>query len=572
MARAKPGPDFSQVREQIPPNGPRWLICDGQGLRQLAQAGLAWLEHHESEINALNVFPVPDGDTGTNMMLTMRSACDEVEHSADHHAGRMARALAHGALMGARGNSGVILSQLLRGFARVVSDLEAFDAPALVRGLSEGRDTAYKGVMRPVEGTILTVARAAAAAAEEAVKDTNELRQIMERVVARSREAVALTPSLLPILREAGVVDAGGEGLFVLLEGMLRAMRGESLETVGAPVGQPEALRSRLEPRQEGYGYDVQFLLRGHNLDVDEVRAAIGAMGESTLVVGDANTIKVHVHVHDPGLPLSYGASQGTLSDVVVENMQEQYQSFIADRLQLPEPGNGQTASKDIASPAPSIAVVAIMAGAGLARVFSHDLGAAAIVDGGQSMNPSTEEILRAVESVPSDRVVILPNNRNVILAAEQARALSSKSVAVVPTQTIPEGVAAMLALDPAGELDQVAARMAEAAREVTSGEVTTATRAANLDGIQVEAGQIIGLAAGTLVAAGSSRDEVVIATLEHMGLDHEPRHITLYYGDSVQPPDAQALAASLQMRYPQHEIEVIEGGQPYYHYLLSVE
>lgn len=572
MAKAKPGPGSSQVREHIPPNGPRWLICDGQGLRQLAQAGLAWLEHHESGINALNVFPVPDGDTGTNMMLTMRSACDEVGHSADHHAGRMARALAHGALMGARGNSGVILSQLLRGFARAVGDLEAFDAAAFVRGLSEGRDTAYKGVMRPVEGTILTVACAAAAAAEEAVKDTNELRQIMERVVACSHEAVALTPSLLPILRDAGVVDAGGQGLAILLEGMLRAMRGESLEAGAARVSQPGTLPSQLEPRQEGYGYDVQFLLRGHNLDIDEVRAAIGAMGESTLVVGDANTIKVHVHVHDPGVPLSYGASKGTLSDVVVENMQEQYQRFIADRLQLPEPGNGQIASKDIASPAPSIAVVAIMAGAGLARVFSHDLGAAAIVDGGQSMNPSTEEILRAVESVPSDRVIILPNNRNVILAAEQARKLSPKSVAVVPTQTIPEGVAAMLALDPTGELDQMAARMTEAAREVTSGEVTTATRAVNLDGVQVEAGQIIGLVAGTLVAAGSHRDEVVIATLEHMGLDHEPRHVTLYYGDSVQPPEARTLAASLQSRYPQHEIEVIEGGQPYYHYLLSVE
>jgi len=548
------------------------LSCDGQGLRQLAQAGLAWLEHHESEINALNVFPVPDGDTGTNMMLTMRSACAEVERSADHHVGRMARALAHGALMGARGNSGVILSQLLRGFARAVGDLEAFDAAAFVRGLSEGRDTAYKGVMRPVEGTILTVAREAAAAAEEAVKDTNELHQIMERVVARSYEAVALTPSLLPILRDAGVVDAGGQGLAILLEGILRAMRGESLEAVAAPVSQPGALQARLEPRQEGYGYDVQFLLRGHNLDVDEVRAAIGTMGESTLVVGDAHTIKVHVHVHDPGVPLSYGASKGTLSDVVVENMQEQYQSFIADRLPLPEPGDGQTASKDTASPASSIAVVAIMAGAGLARVFSHDLGVAAIVDGGQSMNPSTEEILRAVESVPSDRVIILPNNRNVILAAEQARKLSPKNVAVVPTRTIPEGVAAMLALDPTGELDQMAARMTTAAREVTSGEVTTATRAVNLDGVQVEAGQIIGLAAGTLVAAGSNRDEVVIATLEHMGLDHEPRHVTLYYGDSVQPPEARTLAASLQSRYPQHEIEVIEGGQPYYHYLLSVE
>ncbi len=553
----------AQIGERITHNAPHWRTCDGQGLKQLAQAALAALEQHEAAINALNVFPVPDGDTGTNMVLTMRSAWAEVAGSPETHVGRMAQALAYGALMGARGNSGVILSQVWRGFADTVRDLEAFDAPALARGLRAGYETAYRSIAKPVEGTILTVAQAAAEAAGRAAQKANSLPEVMEHLVARAREAVALTPELLAILREAGVVDAGGQGLYIVLESMLRTMRGEAL-TPALPLPRLQVLRARLDPGEEGYGYDVQFLIHGDHLDVEEIRAAISAMGEYPLVVGDAHTVKVHVHVHDPGIPLSYGVSKGALSDVVVENMQAQYQSYIASR------EAEQTLPR--AAPAPEIAAIAVVSGPGLTQIFTRDLGVAAIVPGGQSMNPSTEEILQTIESVASQKVIVLPNNRNVILAAEQAKALSSKRVAVVPTGSIPEGVAAMLAFEASGDLDEVAARMAEAAREVVSGEVTTAVRAAQINGFHIGAGQFIGLSGDELVVSGDHLDEVVRLTLERMGLGDEPRHVTLYFGDSMTRQEAEALAAALRHRYPQHEFEVVEGGQPFYHYLLSLE
>lgn len=570
----------AQLRERITHNAPEWLTCDGQGLKQLAQAALVSLERNEAAINALNVFPVPDGDTGTNMVLTMRSAHAEIEGSADGHAGRVAQAIAHGALMGARGNSGVILSQVWRGFAETVRDLEAFDAPILARGLRTGYETAYKSIARPVEGTILTVARMAAEAAELAAPRADSLPELMERLVEGARQAVALTPSLLAILREAGVVDAGGQGLYVVLEGMLRTMRGEgiaSLETE-APIQRLQGFRSALDPGEAGYGYDVQFLLHGHGLNVDEIREAISAMGEYPLVVGDAHTLKVHVHVHDPGIPLSYAVRLGSLSDVVVENMQAQYQDFVSTRFASTELSDS-TSRGEFLSPAPlpprppaQIAAVAVVAGQGLVDIFTRDLGVAAIVPGGQSMNPSTEEILRAIESAPAEQVIVLPNNKNVILAAEQARRLSSRRVAVVPTRSIPEGIAAMFAFDPNGQLDEVTARMSEEAGEVISGEVTTAVRAAQINGFHIGAGQIIGLTGGELVVSGDDREEVVRLTLERMGLEGEPRHVTLYFGDSVERQEAEELADRLRQRYPQHEFEVVEGDQPYYHYLLSLE
>jgi DAK2 domain fusion protein YloV len=559
----------AQVRESTAPNAPDWITCDGQGLKQLAQAALASLERSEAAINALNVFPVPDGDTGTNMVLTMRSAYAQIQASDVTHVGGVAHTLAHGALMGARGNSGVILSQVWRGFAETVRPLEAFDAAALARGMRAGYETAYKSIAKPVEGTILTVARAAAEAAERAAPQARSLLDVMGPLVENAREAVALTPSLLVILRDAGVVDAGGQGLYVVLDGMLRTMRGEALATE-VIVQQREALRTMLDPGEDGYGYDVQFLLHGQRLNLDEVRAEISAMGECPLIVGDARTIKVHVHVHDPGVPLSYGASKGVLSDVVVENMQAQFQTFLGARSEQPA-GDEQIVVAE-AMPAGEIAAVAVVAGQGLMDIFTRDLGAAAVVPGGQSMNPSTENILRAIESAPSEQVVVLPNNKNVILAAEQAKRLSAKRVVVVPTRSIPEGIAAMFAFNSNGELNELAARMTEAAHEIKSGEVTTAVRAAQFNGLHIGAGQVIGLAGGELVASGEGREEVVRLTLVRMGLEDDPRHVTLYFGDSVQREEAEALAKHLRGHYPAHEFEVVAGGQPYYHYLLSLE
>lgn len=542
------------------------LTLSGQGLKRLTRAALAWLRHHQQAINALNVFPVPDGDTGTNMLLTMQSAWSEIEHSPEDHLGKIAHAIAHGALMGARGNSGVILSQLWRGFARSLNNVSLMTARDLAQAMQEGTDTAYKGVVKPVEGTILTVAREVARACAEAVQDTDDLLAVLDRMVARGKEAVARTPDLLPILKQAGVVDAGGQGYFIVLEGMLRYLRGETVEFDQALAA---AVDLRAQPTEaldveEGYGYDVQFILVGRGLNVEQVREAITAMGQSTLVVGDADAIKVHVHVHDPGVPLSYASRLGSLRDVVVEDMQAQYQEFILGRSEAPviapetniEPGQ--------------IATIAVAPGEGLARVF-RSLGASIVIPGGQTMNPSAEQFIRAIEALPTDQVVLLPNNSNVILTARQAAELSARQVQIVPTRTIPQGIAAQLAFNVQADLPTNVAAMEQAARHIQTGEVTIATRAVEINGLQVEPGQVIGLLNDDLTAVGQTVEEVVLQLLEQMETSSR-EIITLYYGEGVAAHQAEQLAEIIRRRFPDQEVEVVEGGQPHYPYILSVE
>jgi len=542
------------------------LITDGQGFKQLVKAGLVWLQHHQAAINALNVYPVPDGDTGTNMVLTMRSAWAEIEESPERNVGRMAHQMAHGALMGARGNSGVILSQIWRGFARSLDGKDIYRADDLVAACREASETAYKGVVKPVEGTILTVARAVADAAAEAAERTDNLVRVLERMVFAAHETVVLTPSLLPVLEEAGVVDAGGQGLFVILEGMLRYMRGETVVEDARLSDSVDLTSERVEPVEVGYEYDVQFLVVGEELDVAAVRGRIAEMGECPLVVGDPTTLKIHVHVPDPGVPISYGASLGSLRDVVVEDMQAQYQDFVAEQelssvspaLSQPRQDMGDTG------------VVAVVPGDGLHRVF-QSLGVGAIVHGGQTMNPSTEDILNAIETLPTDQVVVLPNNSNIVLAAEQSCELSSKAAAVVPTKFIPQGIAALLALNYQSDLDANVNAMRSAMGEVETGEVTTATRSATIDGVAVTEGEVIGLHNGHLKVSGESIEHTVQALLEEMASPYY-EIITLYYGEGVSKNAANALADCLRESWPEHEVEVIAGGQPHYHYILSME
>ncbi len=542
------------------------ILVDGERFKRLVYAGLVWLRQHQEEINALNVFPVPDGDTGTNMVLTMQSAWDEVAGVDENNVGKVAHRVAHGALMGARGNSGVILSQIWRGMARHLDNKEWLTAADLAAALEEGVRTAYRGVIRPVEGTILTVAREAAEEATLAAARTTDLSAVLERAVRRAWDALARTPDLLPVLAEAGVVDAGGQGLCVILEGMMRALRGEVMGEVAAAtsVAGP-AFAAEAVPEEE-YGYDVQFLIVGQNLDVEAIRRDIDAMGTSTLVVGDENTVKVHVHVPDPGVPLSYAVRLGSLRDVVVEDMQAQYREFIRAREQT-RPAPAVMVS---GAPPREIGVVAVVSGDGLEKVFMS-LGASAIVPGGQTMNPSTEEILRVVEGLPTPKVVILPNNGNIILAARQAQELSRKEVVVVPTRSIPQGVAALLAFNHQAGLEENAEAMERAAREVHTGEVTTATRDATLNGVQVRQGQIIGLQDDQLVVSGDTVDEVVDALLDRMGVA-DLEIVTLYYGADVRQEEAEALASRLQEKYPDQTFEVVYGGQPHYFYILSAE
>ena len=549
-----------EKRSQAMLRAPR-LTTDGQGFKRLIKAALAWLQHHQAAINVLNVYPVPDGDTGTNMVLTMQSAWAEIQDSTENNVGRIAHQMAHGALMGARGNSGVILSQIWRGLARSLDEKEIYRAQDLAAACREAAATAYKGVVKPVEGTILTVARAVADAATRAAEGTDDLVRVLEHMVFAAHEAVVLTPSLLPVLAEAGVVDAGGQGLFIILEGMLRYMRGERVAEDARLAGAVDLISTGFEPGEAGYGYDVQFLIVAQGLDVDAIRRRIAEMGECPLVVGDLETVKVHVHVPDPGVPISYGASLGSLRDVVVEDMQAQYQEFIAE---------GELSPATSQQPSQEIGVAAVVLGDGLARVF-QSLGVSAIVPGGQTMNPSTQDLLEAIENLLAERVILLPNNSNVILAAEQARVLSDKPVAVIPSRSIPQGIAALLAINYQADFDTNVAAMTSAMEEIETGEVTTATRSATINGLEIAEGQIIGLYDGELKVTGTTVEEVVKALLVEMN-QAQGEIITLYYGDTVSESEANALADLLQEDWPDQEIEVINGGQHHYHYILSVE
>ncbi len=550
---------MAHKKEASPPKNPTANGIDGQEFKHLVKAGLAWLRRHQATINALNVYPVPDGDTGTNMVLTMQSAWEEIADSPERNIGLLAHKVAQGALMGARGNSGVILSQIWRGFARSLDQKPVYHAADLAAAFDEAADTAYQGVTKPVEGTILTVARAVADAAARAVKDTSDLTRVQEHVVFAAHEAVALTPSLLPVLAEAGVVDAGGQGLLVLLEGMLHSMRGEMIADDAELAEVGDLVASAFGPGQAGYGYDVQFLLRGEGLDIDAIRATIAEMGECPLVVGDADVVKVHVHVPDPGVPISYGAGLGSLQDVVVEDMEAQTRDFLA------KPGSTPAADEDR-----KIDVVAVVMGEGLTLLF-ESLGVGAIVQGGQTMNPSTQDLLDAVESLPASSVILLPNNKNVVLAAQQARDHSQKDVAVVPTRSIPEGIAALLALNRQADLDMNVKAMKRAVKDVETGKVTFATRSAKINDVEVTGGQLIGLHGDELKVSGESPGEVVRNLLKEIGTE-DREIVTLYYGDQVTEAEANALAQALSHEWPDLEMEVVFGGQPNYHYFVSVE
>lgn len=543
--------------------------CDGHLFKRLTEAGLAWLANNQEKVNQLNVFPVPDGDTGTNMYLTMRKAYEEIAHMDDAHVGNVSGALARGALIGARGNSGVILSQWWRGFAQVLEGQAVFDSELFAQACRSAVEMAYKGVVKPVEGTILTVTRQAMEAVNERARSENNLQSLFETKVEAAYESLRRTPDLLPVLKDAGVVDSGGQGWTFMMEGMLRLLRGEDIHirSVKAVTVQRPGWQEALQPEDaEGYGYDVQFLMKrlDRPFDVEAVRAAISEIGWSTLVVGDENLIKVHVHVHDPGAPISYAIGTGAmLDDVVVENMQLQYQHYIEERRAREH------------TPVEGVAVVTVASGDGLRRLFAEELRAAFVIAGGQTMNPSTEDFLAAIESLPNDEIILLPNNANVIMAARQAAALAQdKHVRVVPSRTIPQGISAMLTYVNEREMlshEALAQAMNGAMSGVISCEVTTATRAASLNGVTVRAGQLIGLINDVLAVAGDEMVAVVRELLRKAGADKREL-ITLYYGRDVAQADAESLVETLRQEYSDQEFELVDGGQPLYPYIFGVE
>jgi DAK2 domain fusion protein YloV len=533
---------------------------DGQELRRLVESGTSWLETHIDFVNSLNVYPVPDGDTGTNMYLTMQAALREISTISDCSVSAVSRALAHGALMGARGNSGVILSQVWRGVAKQLDGHERMTPSDLALALREGAVTAYKGVMRPVEGTILTVVREAAEAAVLAAGERDDMTHVLARAVQEAHSTLDHTPDLLPVLKEAGVVDAGGQGLCFVLEGMLRYLRGEL--TDATPAAKAGVRLEQEHDEHGGYGYDIQLLIDGHGLPIDEIREKIASMGDSVLVVGDGETIKVHVHSADPGEIISYATTQGALRDVVVENMQEQYQKFKAGQPQKPAVPSPQ--------PLSDIATVVVVNGAGLQRVF-ESLGASATVKGGQTMNPSTEELLTAISGLPMYKVIVLPNNPNVVLTAQQAQRMSDKQVVVIPTKNVPQGISALLAFNYQSDLKTNVDLMERAAAHIQTAEITRAVRSVQINGLRVVKGQFIGLLNGELIEAGDDLQEVTHAVLQKMDIARY-EIISVYWGSDVTQEEAQALSSWMARGYPDKEVELVEGQQPHYHYIISAE
>ena len=555
----------SAAPESAPPPS---LTLDGRGLKNLVEAGMTWLKTNQQTVNALNVFPVPDGDTGTNMLLTMQAAYNEIAASGENNVGKMAHAVAQGALMGARGNSGVILSQLWRGFARALDNLDVMDADLFVRAMAEARNTAYKGVVRPVEGTILTVAKDSAAAAEEARAVTNDLAAILEIVVDKADLSVQHTPELLPILKQAGVVDSGGKGLFYILEGMLRHLKGLSLEnslsvqSLSAMANLSQAVEE-IEPGQE---VEVVIDFRPHReLDLEDFYSHLSEIGTSIQVGEGDGMFRMHIHTTTERRfdPIDYVMSLGTWSKIAMENLVAQMEEQVGD--------SGSAAPLQLNAIEPGqIAVVAISPGMGISRVLAS-LGAAAIVFGGQTMNPSTEEILSAFENLPTDQIVILPNNKNIILAAQNAASVTVKKVAVIPSRSVPQGIAALFRYSPEASFDDMVAEMNDALNDVRSGEITVATRTVEINNVDVHEGEVIALLDGKLVAAEKSLDDACMHLLEQAETD-ERELITLFSGENVSKADVKRISEMIRARYPGHEIEIKEGGQPHYHFIISIE
>lgn len=537
---------------------------DGLALKRLIDAGFTWLRTNKENVNALNVFPVPDGDTGTNMTLTLQAAWNEIKDLGVRNIGEMAAAVSKGALMGARGNSGVITSQILRGVSRSLQGKVTLDVNAMIDAFGEARDTAYKGVVKPVEGTILTVIKEVAIATEAVRGSAKDAIEVLEVAVQAADEAVKKTPDLLPVLKQAGVVDSGGKGLFFILEGMLRHVYGESLDAPTIQIQPMNAmnLEGALEEVEEGQDYEVvvDFVPNGE-LDLQTFYGKLEEMGTSIQVGEGEGMYRMHIHVplENRYVPIDYIMGIGTITKVAMENLLAQMddiQKSAQIKFNAVEPGN--------------IAVVVVSPGQGLSKIFAS-LGVANVVSGGQSMNPSTQDILNSFENLPTDKIIILPNNKNIILAANQAKEVTVKNVHVIPTRTIPQGLAAMLALQPDGEFDSVAEKMIKAFGSVKTGEVTIATRTVEIDGVSVKDGQVIALLDGKLALAAESVEQGVLDLLEKANAA-ECEIVTLFYGEEMTHAESNRIADVIRATYSNLEIEVQEGGQPHYQFIISIE
>ena len=539
---------------------------DGPTFKRALLGSLSWLAANHEEVNRLNVFPVPDGDTGTNMLLTLQSAVEDVKESNAAEVSKIAKLASHGSLMGARGNSGVILSQIFRGFARAVEGKGSLTPAELAVAFEEAANAAYRAVNKPTEGTILTVAREAGrAAATAAATPDASITRVIAAAAAGARAAVLKTPAQLQILRDAGVVDAGGFGLQLILDGMLKTVEETEPAAVGAAVAatRPASPASQvsLALPEGGWGYCTEFLIEGNNLDTDLIRDQIEALGNSVLVVGEPELVKVHVHTDDPTRVINLAGGYGKLLKLNVGDMSTQHRRIIEAE---------SDASAERTPRANGVGIVAVVAGRGLVEIF-RGLGVDAIIEGGQTMNPSTQDMLTAIESVPYNEVILLPNNANVVAAAKQVVGLTKKKVHLVETHSVPQGVSAVVAFRPEQSGDANMRAMKAEAERVQTIEVTHAVRDTRSNGLRVKKGDVIGLINQKLEFAGGDYADVVKKALGRLG-PNEYELVTVYRGEQASDDELAELESEIRSQYPGLEVEVQQGGQLHYPFILSVE
>ena len=544
---------------------------DAKILSRMFLSGAKNLEAKKEWINELNVFPVPDGDTGTNMTLTIMSAASEVGALTDPDMESLAKAISSGSLRGARGNSGVILSQLLRGFTRGVRKLTDLDAPAIAAAMERGVETAYKAVMKPKEGTILTVARAAADRAAELADAAEDLDAFFDGIFQHAEETLARTPEMLPVLKEAGVVDSGGQGLLEVFRGAIDGYHGKEVDYSQFETVAPKI--TKISPQAEAdikFGYCTEFIILLEKPlpqdEIDRFREFLDSIGDSIVLVADDEIVKVHVHTNHPGQAFERALTYGQLSSMKIDNMREEHQEkLIKDAEKL---AKEQAENKE---PPKDHGFISVSVGEGLSQIF-RELGVDYLIEGGQTMNPSTEDMLNAIEKVNAKTIYIFPNNKNIILAANQARDLTEdKEIIVVPTKTIPQGISAMISFVPEKGGEENLASMTDAISRVKTGQITYAVRDTRIDDKEIHEGDIMGIGDAGILAVGRDRLQVAEEMVAEM-VDEESEIISVYYGEDVSEEDAEALSDSLTEKYPECEVELNQGGQPIYYYLISVE
>ena len=550
-------------------------FIDGVKFADMVKMGAHHLHLNADYVDSLNVFPVPDGDTGTNMNLSMTSGAKETAAHVTTHLGKTAQALSKGLLMGARGNSGVILSQLFRGFGKAVEEEATLTSGKFAEALEYGVQTAYKAVMKPVEGTILTVAKDAANKGVEVAKTTEDIILVMEAIVEESKASLKRTPDLLPVLKEVGVVDSGGQGLVYVYEGFLACLKGEELPERVATDSMDEMVNAEHHRGVQGfmntedivYGYCTEFMVKfedekskSHPFEETEFRLGLSKFGDSLLVISDEELAKVHIHTEEPGDALNYAQQYGSLINIKIENMRQQHIDIVGE----------QHSAKPAEVSSHPYAVITVAMGAGVAELLKS-IGASTVIEGGQTMNPSTEDIVKAIKEVGAERAIILPNNKNIIMAAKQAAEVSGIEAAVVETKSIPEGLAAILAFNPEAEVAENEKTMSNAASGVKTGQVTHSIRDTSIDGISIRKDDFMGLAGSKIILSNPSLDTVMKSLLDSL-IDEDDEIVTLIYGEGVSDEDASEIAKFVESTYDHIEVELYNGKQPLYPYILSVE